>query len=418
MNRDYKISIYLDTRRIMANGKYPVRLRVYSSNTRKQKLYPTIFQFTAIEFEQIWNTLKPRSQNKERRIKLDAVQNKAYEAAEKLKPFSFEGFEKLLYRKKGDGVKIKYHYQQIIQELTQREQLSTANNYRFSEKSIIQFLNHYYHKDYDDLTFHDISKKWLKDYEYYILKLSRKSPSTVGFYLRPLRAVYNKAIHEKEIEEEFYPFGKKKYQIPSVKKVKKALTKDQLKILFDAKPLSVEQEKARDFWFFSYACSGMNIKDMSMLKFGNIKDDKIEYFRSKTHLTSKSNLKPITVFMNDYCRKIIDKYGTRPILSDSLIFNVVRKDDTAFEVQRKIKIFTRYINQHIKKLCKANGLSEDISTYWARHSYATNAIRNGASMEFVQDSLGHGDLKTTQIYFAGFDSAAKKEFSEQIMNFG
>ncbi|MBK6526241.1 MAG: tyrosine-type recombinase/integrase [Crocinitomicaceae bacterium] len=62
-------------------------------------------------------------------------------------------------------------------------------------------------------------------------------------------------------------------------------------------------------------------------------------------------------------------------------------------------------------------LPEDISTYWARHSYATNAIKKGASLEFIQESLGHENLKTTQIYFAGFDSDTKREFAQHLMDF-
>jgi len=58
-----------------------------------------------------------------------------------------------------------------------------------------------------------------------------------------------------------------------------------------------------------------------------------------------------------------------------------------------------------------------VSTYWARHSFATNAIRNGASMEFVQESLGHGSLSTTQQYFAGFENEAKRDFFQKLMNF-
>jgi site-specific recombinase XerD len=68
------------------------------------------------------------------------------------------------------------------------------------------------------------------------------------------------------------------------------------------------------------------------------------------------------------------------------------------------------------RLCKDLELPK-VSTYWARHSFATNAIRSGATMEFIQESLGHKDLATTQNYFAGFDSDTKKQFAKTIMNF-
>jgi len=75
------------------------------------------------------------------------------------------------------------------------------------------------------------------------------------------------------------------------------------------------------------------------------------------------------------------------------------------------------INQHIKKLAETIELPSNISTYWARHSFATSAIRNGASMEFVSEALSHSDLKTTQSYFAGFEEESKKEIMKSLMEF-
>jgi site-specific recombinase XerD len=71
----------------------------------------------------------------------------------------------------------------------------------------------------------------------------------------------------------------------------------------------------------------------------------------------------------------------------------------------------------MKKLCKSLNIDSAISTYWARHSFSTQAVRSGASLEFVQESLGHGNLKTTMAYFAGFEDKAKKEFADKIMSF-
>ena len=137
-------------------------------------------------------------------------------------------------------------------------------------------------------------------YEHFMVEESGKSNATVGIYLRSLRAIFNQAVEENEIEKEYYPFGKRKYQIPATKNTKKALTKEQLSVLFNSKPKLPQQKKAKDFWFFSYACNGMNMKDIALLKYKDIQDGKIEFYRAKTKLTSKANLKPITVYLNDF----------------------------------------------------------------------------------------------------------------------
>lgn len=417
MKAEYSISIYLDTRRSKKNGKFPVKLTVYDANNQKQKRYPTIFDFTESEFDSIWLTSKPRNEYKPTRKKIQAVLDRAEEIAAELNPFTFQQFEKKLFRKKNDGLNINYHYDQMIFELVKRGRIGNASNYQLSRKSFNDFAANHYDQDFIKLTFMDITKDWLNDYEQYMIDKGR-SLTTVSMYVRALRAIFNRAIDENEIKKEaYYPFGKKRYTIPSTKNVKKALNKEQLKTLYNAMPTTPEQEKAKDFWFFSFACNGMNIKDIALLRYKDIKNNEFEFYRAKTLNTSKAELKPITIYVTDFINTIIEKYGNDSSEKTNYVFDILTDGLTPYQQQAKIKNFTRLINQHLKKLCIANDLPAEISTYWARHSFATHAIRNGASMEFVQETLGHSDMKTTQNYFAGFDKETKKEFANTIMNF-
>jgi site-specific recombinase XerD len=417
MDQTYSISIYLDTRRAKSSGKFPVKLRVYTSTPRVQKMYPTIFEFSEKEFDSIWNTRKPRTEYKSIRKKIQAVETKASDVAEKLKPFTFEQFERQLYRKAGDGINIKYLYESTVDGLNKRGQIGTSSSYDISRKSIEKFVSSRSRQSFNKLNLYDITKAWLKDYEHFMVKDNGKSYTTVGIYLRTLRAIFNRAIEDNEIEKEYYPFGKRKYQIPATKNTKKALTQEQLGVLYNATPNLPQQQKARDFWFFSFACNGMNMKDIAQLKYKDIKDGKIEFHRAKTRLTSISNSKAITVYLNDFSNTIIKRYGMKSKDPEDYVFDVLSKSLNPKQQHNKISNFIRLVNQHLKNLCKDLGLPEDVSTYWARHSFATNSVRKGASMEFMQESLGHKDLKTTMGYFAGFDDDTKKEFAEQLMNF-
>jgi integrase/recombinase XerD len=91
----------------------------------------------------------------------------------------------------------------------------------------------------------------------------------------------------------------------------------------------------------------------------------------------------------------------------TMSFNILEKEMTPSEIKSKVKIFTRFINQHIKVLAGQNNLPGEISTYWARHTFATMSVNKGASLEFMREALGHTDLKTTQTYFAGFTDETK-----------
>ncbi len=78
---------------------------------------------------------------------------------------------------------------------------------------------------------------------------------------------------------------------------------------------------------------------------------------------------------------------------------------------------TRLINQHFIKYAKQLEIDEPISTYWARHSFATRVINSGVSIELLGEMLSHSDIKTTQNYIAGFDNNIKKEISDKLMEF-
>lgn len=418
MERGYShnISIILDSRRSKANGKFPVKLRVYSKTLSKSKLYSIDVDLTVDEFENIWlknDSLNVRGKNRQVRARLQKFELRANEEAEKLIKFSFEKFERNFFRKSTDGNNVIYHFQEVIKENIRKGKIGTSESFKYALKSIIEFNKVHCGKEITVLTFDSIDKNWLEAYEEHMVSKG-KSITTVGFYLRSLRIIFNNAIDSKDIDDELYPFGKKRYQIPRSNKVKKALTNNELKILFNSKPKTKEQEKAKDFWFFSYVCNGMNLKDVLLLKHADIKNDKFSYYRAKTFSKSKIKEK-IEIYLNDYSKKIIEKYGDNK--SKGFVFQTLRDNDSENIRYKKTKNFTRFINQHIKILAKDNGLPNEISSYWARHSFATNSIRKGASMEFVSEALNHSDLTVTKNYFAGFEDETKKEFAKQLMDF-
>ena len=418
MEKEYFISMFLDARRAKANNKYPVKLRIFTPNPRKQMLYSTKFEFSKNEFKSIWQTLKPREEHKEDRNKMMAVEIEANKIAEKLTPFSFIRFEKLFLRNTGDGTNIIYQYNQTINKLKSNNRYGTASNYELSLKSLLNFISHLKGNLPIKLSFSEINPEWLNKYENYMVNDLKRSQSTVGIYLRPLRAIFNTAIAENEIALEIYPFGKRKFQIPAGRNVKKAFHKSDLQKLFSFSTIKGSyQEKARDFWFFSYQCNGMNIRDISELKYKDIKGDRIVFNRNKTKNTTKKNIIPIVVPITKFVKKIIKKYGNKPEMKEKYIFPIFSDGINEMEKLRRNKNFTKFINQHIKKLAKAAGLTSDISTYWARHSFTTTAIRNGASLELIQESLGHQDKKTTMNYWGGFEDSVKRGISEKLMDF-
>jgi integrase/recombinase XerD len=403
-----KVTIVLDRRTQKRDGTFPVKIRVWDGHTQKAKRYGTKLSLTDREFQSAWETVKPRTEFKALRQKLQDIVSDTQKAVDQLEHFTFEAFERKAQTPKGEAVNVFYHYAKRVDELRAAKQYNTASNYNLAAKSLKAYA------DSERLTFARVTPRFLQGFEDYMTGQGR-SLTTVSIYIRTLRTIFNDAIAAKDVTPEQYPFGRRKYVVPASTNPKKALTPQQLKALRDAPAATPEQERARAFFFFSYASNGMNMKDIALLKWEQMEADRFTFTRAKTQRTKKDKQTAITVFLTDFHRDIISQFGNDPKRS-TYVFPILSADMDAEAHFRDIRNFTTYVNQHIKKLCTANGL-QVVSTYWARHSFATVAVRKGASMEFMRESLGHSDMKTTLNYFAGFDDEAKKELAVSIMDF-
>ena len=414
-------SIVIDKRRSKKNKsgmpQFPVKLRVYNSVLKKDKRYGLDVDLT----EDTYNKLFYPKENerlsrtlKEIKIKLNKYENNAEDVIKGLEAFTFDVFERKYFRDRNAAKNVVLHYHDKINRLTNAGKIGTADSYKSSLKSIDKFLQSN-SKKIEALRFAEINKEWLENYELFMLK-NGKSKTTIGIYLRPLSHLFNSAIELKDISEDYYPFGKNKYVIPKGGSTKKALDQSQLSTLFYSEPQIPQQEKAKEFWFLSYALNGMNIHDMAVLKFKNLHSDRIEFIREKTKDTNRGN-KTITTFLNDFSNHVIKKYKRNSSKADDYVFEIIEKGMTPEQIKSKVKIFTRFINQHIKILAKKNNVPGEISTYWARHTFATLSVNKGASLEFMREALGHSDLRTTQTYFAGFTDETKKQFANSLFDF-
>ena len=431
-------AITLDTLHPKADGSLPLKLRIISE--RKARYYAvsvelrdgTIISSMTPEDLKETKSEKPKKGFKEIGLLLAGKEKFANEILNELRSeFSFEKFKDRFsgIKKASDPGNVFFGYTEAIKELESNQQYGTASCYDLSEKSLKAFMKSDSGKEPTKLYFKEITVKWLQRYETWMTadkvtvlpdgEIKTKdglSRTTVGIYLRTLRTVFNTAIALKEIDHSVYPFGKRGYSIPKGNKVKKAFTKEQLGTLFNAKAQTPEQEKARDFWFFSYTCNGMNVKDICLLRNEDVELESLSFYRAKTRNTNK-NQHPVNVMLTDFAKSIISKYRNPDTSPKAFIFTMLNQSDTGLQRRKKIQNFTRFINQNLKKLAASVGITEDISTYFARHSFATLAIQGGASIEFVSEALSHSDIKTTRGYFAGFADTSKKEILDGLMDF-
>ena len=408
-------SIYLDKRRLKENKKHPVKLKIYFKKKRVRKFISTAVDLSVEEFEKVWtkaNFSELRGRNKELNTTFSELIDEANRIIKSFEVFNFEEFKEKLMAGITEGDSIQTVYAEKIESLKDKNAYSSIDTYVYSLKALEAFSKKNNKKP---LSFEMISVQWLRMFEDDMIKIGR-SVSTVGIYLRPLKAIFNMAKEKGLINEYSYPFGVNKYSIPSSTKVKKALSSDDLRVLLTAVPESNLQQQAIDFWTLSFMCNGINLTDIAHLKYQNLDlyNKTLHFVRIKT-ANNRPVKKIITVKLNQLTIDIIEKYKVTN--NGDYIFDLISPKDSIEKARKKIKNYNHSINKQLKKLAKNNDLDPSISFYWARHTFSTIAITKGKKgIEFVQEALGHSSIKTTQNYFGGFANNEKEEFADYLMD--
>lgn len=396
------VASILDNRKDNKKGTYPVKIRV--THKRVRKYYSTGRDLKPDEWE---NLLVSKSRtSKEARESIEnsfsLVRNNVEILAEK-GGFSFDSLSVRL--SKGTGDTINSAFKAKIENLKRQDRIGTmliCNN----------VLNNIESFSGKKISFESISVDWLKRFEKHLL--IDKNHTTVGMHMREIRTIMNEAKKAGVIKDTQYPFGKDKYEIQATTGTKKALTTAQIQQVVKFNDGNDTTERYRDLWFFIYMCNGINIADLVKLKFKNIKDNEVCFIRQKTERTTKTR-KEIRATITDEMQAIIKKWGNKPQL-ENYIFPYLSGKETAEQRKNITRDLTKRINTRMKKIGKELEIG-DITTYTARHSFATVLKRNHVSLAFIGESLGHQDLKTTESYLASFEKEERQKNAGLLTKF-
>lgn len=157
----------------------------------------------------------------------------------------------------------------------------------------------------------------------------------------------------------------------------------------------------------------MNVKDFCLLKWSNISDNIIRYSRAKTKRSQKKQ-KEITVALKPQSLEIIRKWGQPSINKDAFIFPHL--NDKMNEVQKRAthQQLTKIINKYVNQVAKDVGINKKVTTYFARHSFATILKRSGANISMISDLLGHSDVSVTESYLGQFEDDKIQEQTDVL----
>ena len=386
-------SIYFDNLRPKQNGKCSVKIRV--TFIRKRKYFSTGVELSAEDFEMAMSTEKGVVKNKKQKNAYTDINKqlaKAADVIENLTVFTFSAFEESFLEQRNTQNSVSFAFDKYIEQLRNEDRIGTAVSYECAKNSIAEFKA--------NLTFAETTPELLKKYERKVLQQG-KSISTVGIYLRSFRAIYNL----QNIDKSLYPFGeqKSKYSIPTGRNIKKALTIQEIAKIYNYEaPAGSTKEMAKDYWLFLYLCNGMNVKDFCLLKWSNIEGQMLNYNRAKTQRSRKES-RLISVALKPETMEILKKWGQPSISKDAYIFPHLKPKMGAVVERAIYQQLTKTINKYMKRISAELNLDKDVTTYFARHSFATVLKRSGAKIEMISELLGHSSVDITESYLDSFE---------------
>jgi len=437
------VGIFLDTRRIKKrSNRYPLKLRVIFE--RETQFYQTAFDLSKEEYEKLSSTRITESLVRTKE-KLKEIVRNAETSAAGIEPFDFKQFEKdyilnnpsFHQRKslKDSFVPESYEYDVAeyhhrfpifklgkaepgtilatflfyVNKLLSEHRIRTAANYQTAYRVIVKFRG--------NVKFTQIDVAFLKQFEAWMLA-KEYSKTTIGIYTRCLRTMFNEAIFQGIIKRDnCYPFGRRKYQCPNSVNTKKALSLEDVGKLYYYEPVCIEERKAKDFWLFSYFANGINPTDIAHLKYKNIDGEYLIFERAKTENATRSAPKPITIYITEDMQAVIDFWGNKNRKPNNYIFPVLEHDITPLRQVELIELFVQAQNDWMRKIRAKLGIEKKITTYVARHTFSTVLKRSGVSTEFIQEALGHTNIKTTENYLDSFEREVKKDYSNRLLAF-
>lgn len=290
----------------------------------------------------------------------------------------------------------------IIEQLKQEDRIHYAQSYQQTYNSMLQYNKHL------DIYFSDIDVTWLKGFEVYLRKKGLAA-NTIGIRFRNLRAIYNIAINEQHVKQEHYPF--KTFHVSKFNEVtpKRAIRKEEIVPVIQkecAVSPSPYKQLAIDLFAFSYLTAGINFTDMARIKRENLFDNSLVYKRKKTKKLIRVPLQPKAM-------EIINKYKSN---DNPYIFPILSPfHKTEQQKLNRIHKVIGKVNACLKSLGTELNLDKKLTTYVARHSYATVLKRAGVSTSIISETLGHSSEKVTKIYLDSFDNEQMNSAMQNLL---
>lgn len=299
------------------------------------------------------------------------------------------------FRQQRDDLEFLSFSRNLIEQLKELGKMETAATYTATLNSFRRFRAN------RDLLLEDVDSKLMMEYESW-LKRNKVCKNSTSFYMRNLRAIYNRAV-ERELTTQKHPF---KHVYTGIDKTRKrAVTIDIIRKIKELDLMhSPKHDFARDLFLFSFYTRGMSFIDMAYMKKTDLQNGMLSYRRHKTN-------QQLFIKWEEPMQRIIDKYNTA---GSPFLLPIIR--DLNCDERRQYKTVAHMVNRKLKELGERIGLGESLTSYVARHAWASIAKSKGVPLSTISAAMGHDSENTTRIYLATLDTASVNNANAMVLN--
>ena len=399
------VKLMLNKSRILNNGSYPLVFQVI--HNRRKKLLYTGYRMKEEVFDEsegkimngvgsTFTATEVVKMNRELRKMRNQIDIRIRQLERTREEFTVEDI--LTQNAFGTGKSQFYLLRYINAQIERKQELKKvgmAAAYKSTRSSLAKFIG------CPDVRMSEVDLAFVRRYEDFLYS-NGASGNTVSYYLRNLRSLYNQAVTDGYHPRGEYPFAKA--QTRPAKTVKRALSRTDMQNLAD---LNLENEPelefTRDLYLFSFYAHGMAFVDIVLLKKTDICNGVLTYSRHKSKQL-------IRIVVTPQMQGVIDKYNTE----NEYLFPIISGEYASG--YQKYRLALGRINRHLKKIAVVADIKVPLTTYTARHTWATLARDYGAPISVISAGLGHTSEEMTRVYLKDFDVSMLNQVNSIVTN--
>lgn len=301
-------------------------------------------------------------------------------------------------------VKVVEFMKQVADRLQTEGSFGTAHVYRSSLNAIIAYQGK------RDSLFCEVTPEWLKGFEIH-LRSRGCSWNTVSTYLRTFRAVYNRAVDSHKAS--YVPHLFRSVYTGTRADRKRALCDEDMKKVFSelgqSSVITPALCRAQEFFILMFLLRGLPFVDLAYLRKSDLHDHVITYRRRKTG-------RPLSVTLTSEAMILLERYMNNNS-SSPYLFSILSSCEGTKEAYREYQLALRSLNQQLTLLSEVLGLRCKLSSYTARHTWATTAYHCEIHPGIISEAMGHSSITVTETYLKPFRDKKIDEANRQVFNY-